>query len=64
MEEKKRIEVFDKLIAEHSRINIMILLDVKFSFGVDVAYDDPKWTFKNLKNMNKLAIVSESKVLE
>jgi hypothetical protein len=63
MEENKWIEIFDKLIAEQGRINILVLLNAKFSVGVDVAYDDLKWTFKNLKNMNKLAIVSQSTVL-
>ena len=62
-EENKWIEIFDKLIAEHGSINILVLLDGKFCIGVDAAYDDLKWTFRNLKNMNKLAIVSESKVL-
>jgi len=35
----------------------------EFNISVGAAYDDLKWTFKNLKNMNKLAIVSESKAL-
>jgi len=62
-EENKWIEIFNKLIAEHGRINILVFLDGKFNIGVDAAYEDLKWTFKNLKNINKLAIVSESKVL-
>ncbi|CAA0109113.1 Uncharacterised protein [BD1-7 clade bacterium] len=62
-EENKWIAVFDDLIKEHGNINILILLDGKIHYGIDAAYDDLKWTFKNLKNMNKLAIVSESKVL-
>jgi hypothetical protein len=62
-EENKWIAVFDKLIAEHGSINILVLLNGKFNIGVDAAYGDLKWTFKNLKNMNKLAIVSESHIL-
>jgi len=62
-EEIKWIAVFDELIAEHGGINILVLLNGKFNIGVDAAYDDLKWTFKNLKNMNKLAIVSESQIL-
>jgi hypothetical protein len=63
MEENKWIEIFDKVIAEQGRINILVFLNAKFGVGVDVAYDGLKWTFKNLKNMNKLAIVSQSTVL-
>ena len=62
-EENKWIDIFDKLIEEHGNINILVLLDGKINYGVDAVYDDLKWTFKNLKNMNKLAIVSESRVL-
>ena len=62
-EEGEWIEIFDNLIKEHGKINILVLLDGKFSMDVDAAYDDLKWTFKNMKHMNKLAMVSESRVL-
>lgn len=63
-EENKWIKIFDKLIEEHGSINILVLLDGRVDIGVDAAYEDLKWTFRNLKQMNKLAIVSESRVLE
>jgi hypothetical protein len=62
-EESKWIEVFDKLIEEHGDINVLVELDGRINFGIDVAFSDLKWTFKNIKNMNKLALVSDSKVL-
>lgn len=62
-QENQWIEIFDRLIDEYGKINILVVLDGKINFGVDVAYEDLKWTFKHLKNMNKLAIVSNSKVL-
>jgi hypothetical protein len=62
-EENKWIEIFDKLIKEHGKINILVLLNGKIGLDFDAAYDDLKWTFKNLKNMHKLAIVSESTIL-
>lgn len=62
-EENKWIEIFDNLIEDHYLINILVLLDGKINYGLDAAYDDLKWTFKHLKHMDKLAIVSESKVL-
>ena len=62
-EEDKWIAIFDDLIKVHGNINILVLLDGKLSVEFDAAYDDLKWTFKNLKHMNKLAIVSESRIL-
>ena len=48
-----------------SAIHSVLFLSGSWEFNISVgaAYDDLKWTFKNLKNMNKPAIVSESKVL-
>ncbi len=63
VEEKKWIKEFDNLVEKHGKINILVLLDGRINFSFDAAYEDLKWTFKNLKSMNKLAIVSESKVL-
>jgi hypothetical protein len=62
-EETNWIEIFDRLIAEQGKINILVLLDGRINIGADAAYADLKWTFKNIKNMNKLAIISDSKVL-
>ena len=63
-EENTWIENFDKLVEEHGTINILVVLDGKINYGIDVVYNDLKWTFKNLKHMNKLAIVFESTVLK
>lgn len=62
-EEQRWIEIFDALIKEHDPLNILILLDGTFSMTAEVFYEDIKWTFKNLKNMNRLAIVSKSTIL-
>ena len=62
-EENKWIEIFNQLIEEHEKINILVQLNGKMGIDFDAVYDDLKWTFKHLKNMNKLAIVSDSTVL-
>lgn len=62
-EEKQWIDTFNALIETHHTINILVLLDGKLNVGTDVAYQDLKWTFTHLANMNKLAIVSDSRVL-
>lgn len=63
-EENKWIAIFDALIEQHETINILVLLEGKLSYDLDALYGDLKWTFANLKHMNRLAIVSESKVLK
>ncbi|TEW56204.1 STAS/SEC14 domain-containing protein [Psychromonas sp. RZ22] len=62
-EEQQWIEILDNIIEKNGNINVLIVLDGKVNFGIDVLYTDLKWTLKNIKNMNKLAIVSKSKVL-
>jgi hypothetical protein len=62
-QENHWIGIFNELMEEYDNINILVVLDGQINFGVDVAYEDLKWTFKHLKSINKLAIVSESKVL-
>lgn len=63
VEENKWIEIFDKFIEEHEKVNILVVMDGKISYDLDAIYDDLKWTFKNLEHMNRLAIVSDSKIL-
>jgi hypothetical protein len=62
-EENQWIAIFDALLEENDKINILVVLDGKINIGVDVVYADLKWAFKNIKRMNKLAIVSDSRVL-
>ncbi|MFT7371722.1 MAG: hypothetical protein ACI9T9_000401 [Oleiphilaceae bacterium] len=62
-EENLWIEIFDKLIEDHGRINILVLLNGKINYGSGAVYDDLKWTLKNMQYINKLAIVSESNIL-
>ena len=63
-EEEKWIVIFDKLIKEHQTINVLVLLNGKIDIGIDVAYEDLKWTMDHMSNMNKLAFVSSSRVLK
>ncbi|MBU2893364.1 STAS/SEC14 domain-containing protein [Colwellia sp. D2M02] len=62
-EENKWIAIFDKLIADHGEINMLIVIDDNISFTLEAAYDDFKWALKNIKHMHNLAIVSNSKTL-
>lgn len=63
IEENKWLNIFNSLISEHKVINTLIVLDGKVDVDLDAAYEDLKWLFNNLKHINKIAIVSQSKVL-
>ncbi|GAC33123.1 SpoIIAA family protein [Paraglaciecola polaris] len=63
-EEQKWIDTFNKLIAKHQQINVLISLVGDIDVGVEVAYEDLSWTLHHLSNMNKLAFVSSSRVLK
>ena len=62
-EENKWIGIIDNLIKEHGKISLLVLLDGKLDYEFGAAYDDLKWTFKNMKHLNKIAVVSESRIL-
>ena len=50
-------------LPESEASTIGVEVSGKINIGVDVVYADLKWAFKNIKRMNKLAIVSDSRVL-
>lgn len=62
-EENKWIAVFDDLIEKHGSISVLVVLEGQFNIDLDAAYTDLKWTIKHIKNMAKIAIVSNSKIL-
>lgn len=63
-QEHYAIDVCNELLKEYQKINLVVVIDGKINFGVDVFYADLKWIFAHIKNMNKLAIVSDSQVLK
>ncbi len=62
-EENRWIGIFDELVKTHGKINILVQVDGKIDYELNAVYEDLKWTFKHLAAINKLAIVSDSKVL-
>lgn len=62
-EENTWIAMMNQLIAEHGKVNVLVQLDGRLQYAADAAYDDLKWMFKHVKNLNKIAIVADSKVL-
>lgn len=63
-EEQKWISTFDSLIKQYDKINLVVVIDDNVDMTLDAFFDDIKWTFSHLKHMNKLAIVSTSRVIK
>lgn len=61
-EEKEWVERFDKAIEEHGEVSALVVLGEDAGFGIKAGIEDLKWILKNLKKLNKIAVVSESKV--
>jgi hypothetical protein len=60
--EKEWIERFEKAIEEHGKVSALVYLDENASWGVKAGIEDLKWVMKNMKQLNKVAVVSESNV--
>jgi hypothetical protein len=59
-EEKEMIEKFEKALEEHDKVSALVVLGEEASFGVKAGIEDLKWIMKNMKKLNKIAVVSES----
>ena len=62
-EEANWIKIFDTHIETHGEFNLLVLLNGPVNIEENAIYNDLKWTLKNIKNMKKIAIVSDSRVL-
>lgn len=61
-EEKEWIEKIEKAVEEHGKVSVLAVLGEGASWGVKAGIEDLKWVLKNMKKLNKIAIVSESNV--
>lgn len=61
-EEKEWIEKIEKAIEEHGKVSVLVILDEKAGWGVKAGLEDLQWIIKNMKKLDKIAIVSESNV--
>lgn len=53
----------DKLIAEHDKISILVVLGDQVSVSFEAATSDIKWMLTHMGHLRKVAIVADSKVL-
>ena len=56
------IENIQSIIREYGEINLLIVLNENASWGVKAGVEDLNWMLKNMKFINKIAIVSSSNV--
>ena len=48
----------DGLIKEHGKINVLVWFDSNASWDFDAGMEDMSWGFHNVKNINKMALIS------
>lgn len=61
-EEKSWTRKFDKVLEEHDKVSVMIILGENTSWGTKAGYEDIKWVIKHMKRFDKIAIVTDSVV--
>ena len=61
-EEKEWIERVQSVVDEHGKVSVLVILDEKAGWGVKAGIEDLKWFMTHMKQINKIAVVSESSV--
>jgi len=61
-EEKEWIARLERLIDEHDKVSVLVILGEKASWGIEAGLEDLKWVMTHMKVINKIAVVSESSV--
>jgi len=63
-EEQDLIDYLNTLIEEHEKLNFLIVLNPDASWDMEAGVEDFKWVVTHLRNINSIAIVSDSRVLK
>jgi len=61
-QEKEWIEKIDKVIEEHGKVRVLVVLGDEASWGVKAGIEDLKWIVNNMKKLGKIAVVSENHI--
>jgi hypothetical protein len=59
-DENKAIAVCDKLIAEHGKINVLVVLGSLKYASLKVMYTDMMWALRHVRQMERIAVVGDS----
>jgi hypothetical protein len=63
-EEKAWIARIEKALSEHEKISVLVILDERAGWGSDAGIADLKWIMTHMKQIQKIAIVSERPILK
>jgi len=61
-EEKQLLGIIDGLVAEHGKVSALVVLGEKAGWGIEAGIEDLKWIMTHMKRIDRIAIVSDSKV--
>ena len=61
-EEKEWISKFENAIENHGKISALVILGEEAKWGIEAGIEDLKWIMTHMKQLNKVAVVSDSKV--
>ena len=61
-QEKELISKADRIVEEHGKIRVLAILDDGAKWGVQAGIEDLKWAVSHMKNFDRFAVVSSSKV--
>lgn len=62
-QEKELIAKAEELIEDHGKINVLVVIGEHAGVSFEAAAADIKWVLANMQHMNKVAIVTDSKLL-
>lgn len=62
--EQQWISRFEEIIKQYGKFRVMVILDESANWGIEAGMADLKFAVTHVKNFEKLAIISSSKVME
>jgi hypothetical protein len=63
-EEQKLISRVEETLKEHDKVSALVVLGEEASWGVKAGITDLKWLLTHMDDLDRIAIVSDSKVWE
>ena len=61
-EEKELIDKLNNAIETYGKVSVLVVFGEQASWGVKSGIEDLKWIMTHIKQLNKMAVVSESNV--
>ena len=58
----KRIEKIEKEVEKHGKVSVLVVLGEQASWGIKAGIEDLKWLMTHMKQINKIAIVTDNKI--